>query len=227
MIPNFFEYPFLIRIFDKLLSDQDKINIISVSKFLNKNKTKFKFYNKYICKYEDSNEWYFESLTNIIVDKIFEFPKSITKLTFDYFFNDYVRNIPNTVTHLKFGDHFNQILNEGDIPYSVTHLKFGLYFNQKINDAIPKNVKYLKFGSYFNRSIHDLPHSITHLALGRFFNKNVKYFPKSIIYLEFEYGFDRKIDLPMSLKKLKGSHLFLWNNENDLLLIRPKIKYND
>jgi hypothetical protein len=51
---------------------------------------------------------------------------------FTYIDNIHVKtnDIPNSVTHLTFGHHFNQILKKYHIPNSVTHLTFRNDFNQ-------------------------------------------------------------------------------------------------
>ena len=45
-------------------------------------------------------------------------------------------SIPNSVTHLTFGDDFNQDIKNGAIPNSVTHLTFGYHFNQDITKVL-------------------------------------------------------------------------------------------
>ena len=57
------------------------------------------------------------------------------------------------MTHLTFGDDFNQELKKDDIPESVIYLVFGCTFNQQIKDVIPKYVKYLVFDNIFNQDL--------------------------------------------------------------------------
>ncbi|AUV58686.1 F-box and FNIP repeat-containing protein, partial [Bandra megavirus] len=74
--------------------------------------------------------------------------------------------IPNGITHLTFGDYFNQNIT-GCIPDSVIHLTFGDYFDQDITDCIPDNVTHLIFGWVFNQDITNcIPASVTHLTFG-------------------------------------------------------------
>jgi hypothetical protein len=84
-------------------------------------------------------------------------PNSVTHLTFGNNFNQLLKadDIPNRVTHLRFGTCFNQPLKEGDIPNSVIHLRFGHYFNQPLKEGdIPNKIMYLRFGSTFNQELN-------------------------------------------------------------------------
>ena len=56
--------------------------------------------------------------------------------------------IPNSVTHLTFGNYFNKPI-KNCIPNSVTHLTFGHWFNQNINDCIPNSVYSFNIWSSF------------------------------------------------------------------------------
>uniref|UniRef100_A0A6C0C9X5 F-box domain-containing protein n=1 Tax=viral metagenome TaxID=1070528 RepID=A0A6C0C9X5_9ZZZZ len=116
--------------------------------------------------------------------KMDDFPLNITHLTFGGIFNQpmckniplvthltlggcfnrsITTNIPRSVTHLKFGFHFNQIIKKGDIPSSVIHLTFGFSFNQQIDQHnIPSSVTHLKFKSP-HRSIDSVPKTVRHI----------------------------------------------------------------
>jgi hypothetical protein len=49
------------------------------------------------------------------------------------------------LTHLTFGDTFNQPIEKDVLPDSLTHLVFGRNFNQIIkNDVLLKSLKYIK-----------------------------------------------------------------------------------
>ena len=213
MLPNMFEYPFLIRIFDKLLSDQDKINIISVSKNLNQQKTKFKFYKKYICKEEDCNKWYFQRLTKIIVFKIFKFPECVTHLKLDMLFDDFIENIPKSITHLSFGDGYGWYTKS--VPNWITHLKL----NNTVRltpQIIPNSVTHLKFNHLFNKRIENcIPNSVIRLEFGYCFNHSIEYLPDSIKYLSLECNYDKFVTkLPSNLRKLECCKSFLENNKH-------------
>ena len=49
ILEEIFEYPFLIKIFNKILTDEDKINIISINKYLNNKKCKLLYYYNIKC----------------------------------------------------------------------------------------------------------------------------------------------------------------------------------
>ena len=78
------------------------------------------------------------------------------------------------LTHLTLNFYFNQ--NYKNLPQSLTYLKFGYNFNQKINNltkyflGFPKNLYHLTFGIDFNQKVNDLPKNLTHLIFGHLKN---------------------------------------------------------
>lgn len=241
MIENIFSYPFLVRIFDKLLSDNDKLNLFTVSKYLFKNRTKFKFYEFYSCNKKDSNKWYYDCLINIKIKEVFKFPKNLTHLSFDYSFNepidDLIKYSPDTLTHLIFGHDFNQKI-DNLIPNSIVYLEFGwnfnrslktlinlpllstlilsCHFNQSVRNCIPNSVRKIKFGSRFNISIKNcIPNFVESLKFGYRFDKSIDDLPDSIIFLRLpRHYFDVVTKFPSNLKELKVSKQFIENNKN-------------
>src|ERR1700722_15408620 len=105
---------------------------------------------------------------SIIYNNKYEYNEIIDKINEGYIFKKicyitYDKNIPSSVTHLTFGEEFNQNIKEC-IPSSVTYLKFGSNFNQDIKNCIPSSVTHLTFGEEFNQNIKDyIPSSVTHL----------------------------------------------------------------
>lgn len=94
--------------------------------------------------------------------------------------------IPNSVTYIKFGDHYDQ--PDIIIPQSVKCLIFGKYYNQPV-DKIPKSVIYVKFGHYFNQKINYLVDTkIQYMIFGFCFNQAL--------------GDDEKSFMPVTLLKL-------------------------
>ena len=80
----------------------------------------------------------------------------------------------NRLTHLTFGDDFNQALTEGVLPGTLTHLTFGRYFNQALTEGVlPGTLTHLTFGSDFNQALTEgvLPGTLTHLTFGDDFNQ--------------------------------------------------------
>lgn len=82
----------------------------------------------------------------------------IKRIKFGEFFNQSLKNLPLSVTHLTVGDKFNQIM---DFPSSVTHLTI---HNYKLIDKIPKTVTHLKLKCHFCMLIN-VPSSVTHLFI--------------------------------------------------------------
>lgn len=165
IINKIFKYPFLIRILNELLSDQDKLNLFYCGNIFNsKNKTMLKFYNQYKIKKRDQKCWWYNCLTNVEIDEIELFlplPIFVTRLTFGPHFNQNVRScIPDTVTHLTFGLSFNKDIKYS-IPNSVTHLSFSYRFFRNIKGCIPNSVKYLKIDEYlYKQEKEHIPSSV-------------------------------------------------------------------
>ena len=105
--------------------------------------------------------------------------KTITHLKFGETFNEKVdiHNLPPFLTHITFGSEFNQQVD--NLPNSLTHVAFGHCFNQPI-DNLPNFLTHVSFGHYFNQSIHNLPISVTKLTLGCRFNCSVEKLSNSI-----------------------------------------------
>ena len=181
IIEEIFEYPFLMRIFNKLLTDIEKIRLIC-NKFIYNNKYKLRFNEQYYVNSLHKNDWYFNCLTNVRIYSNFELPINTTHLFYDH--KDPINfMLPNTITHLTFGYLFNQHIaqyrfsererNNGThknpifvksfIPDSVIHLEFGRCFNKPIEKCIPDSIKHLELGNAFRYTIKDLPESIISL----------------------------------------------------------------
>ncbi|AGD92011.1 putative F-box and FNIP repeat-containing protein [Megavirus lba] len=92
--------------------------------------------------------------------------------------------LPSRLTHLTFGDNFNQDIR-GCISDSVTHLIFGHSFNQNIKGCIPNNITHLTFGWEFYQNIKDrIPDSVTHLTLNKdFYERKKNIFVKTYRYI--------------------------------------------
>ena len=116
-----------------MLDDMDIINFIKTNKKINAIKKYVKFnniydINKIIGTIYLKNIKYISLMTSINT----KIPDNITHLTFDYNFNQDIKEcIPTSVTHLTFSDKFNQNIKEC-IPNSVTHLTLGNDFKFEI-----------------------------------------------------------------------------------------------
>ena len=202
----------MISIFDKLnedvilyilefLNDYDKIRFTSIETQMNSLKYHIKFY----------NEYEYNKIKHLSFIKNF---KQITYLSHD-------TNIPNNVTHLTFGDRFNQEIKDV-IPNSVTHLTFGWKFNREIKDCIFRSRDFASLSGSTTISsngykgtatqvaerseIAKAIDSVTHLTFGTNFNQKIKdCIPPSVIYLTFMNQFPKfnKNHIPSTVKYLK------------------------
>ncbi len=133
--------------------------------------------------------------------------------------NENVNAIPSNVTHLTFGDSFNQPLSVGVIPECLTYLSFGKYIDSKFNQplsvgVIPNSVTHLTFGMEFNQplSIGIIPNSVTHLTFIWDFNQplSVGAIPNSVTHLTFESHFNQ----PLAVGAIPNSVIDLKFGEN-------------
>lgn len=103
-------------------------------------------------------------------------PSSLTHIYFGNDFNQIV-NLPNRLTHLLFGEEFNTIIT---YPNTLTHLRFGKNFNQRL--TLPENLTHLIFHSHssyrHNIVLHD---NITHLKYSGSYGKHT-HLPNRLIY---------------------------------------------
>ncbi len=116
------------------------------------------------------------------------------------------RDIPNSVTHLKFGHYFNQPLKAGDIPNSVTHLKFGIDFNQQLNNNnISNNIIELLFFHTFNK---DLILFDKNILIAKYTDFVVIYDELNINIRHYIYKKLLKICENLTKDKLKGNIIY-------------------
>lgn len=214
-----------MRIFNNLLTDKEKVNLI-VNKYIYFHKYKLRFNEQRYVNSSNKNNWYFNCLTNVKIFINFELPINTTHLYYDHRGPiDFV--LPNTITHLNFGYLFNHNIQKyhpleelgkykyhnfvnSYIPDSVIYLEFGKCFNKSIYGCIPNSVKYLKIDSfYFEFAINDLPESIISLHIRS---------SKCQIY--------DSLKLPKSLQNLVV-HVKFKNLIKDMISENVKVKYID
>jgi len=105
-------------------------------------------------------------------------------------------------------------------PTKITHLIFGDEFNQSVN-YLPPTLKNIFFGSSFDKSIDNLPDSIEVLVLGTNFNKYVHNFPTNLREITFGEEFNQQIS---GLKLQVNKIIFTKYNKTDKYL---KIIYSE
>eukprot|EP01112_Ceratiomyxa_fruticulosa_P014471 TRINITY_DN4144_c0_g1_i1.p1 TRINITY_DN4144_c0_g1~~TRINITY_DN4144_c0_g1_i1.p1 ORF type:complete len:231 (-),score=25.14 TRINITY_DN4144_c0_g1_i1:543-1235(-) len=131
--------------------------------------------------------WYSpKKLKNVLDVENALLPSSVTELIFHPSFNKKVTSLPTSLTHITFGVHFNQGMNDRlppslthlvlgndfsmpirSLPSSLTHIEFNsVFFDQPIDSFLPPNLTYLAFSaqSRFNHPINELPLKLTHLT---------------------------------------------------------------
>ena len=79
----------------------------------------------------------------------------------DIFFDIAIDNLPDSITHLTFGNLFNKHVD--NLPNSITHLTFGIYFNQLV-DNLPNSITYLTLISRY-KYFSDIPDNIDKIRI--------------------------------------------------------------
>ena len=113
----------------------------------------------------------------------------------------------SNLTHIIFGEYFDQEIEENVLPDSLSHITFNGYFNKKIKEnVLPNSLKYIDLGCHYNLEIKKnvLPNSLTHLIFSTRFDQEIKesVLPNSLIYIKFNTSFNKEIKknvLPESL----------------------------
>ena len=85
--------------------------------------------------------------------------------------------LPKSLEHLTFDDHFNQSLKQLALPEGLKSLTFGNGFDQSLDQVtLPKKLQTLTFGSQFNHSLEQvtLPNSLQTLTFGFHFNQSLE-----------------------------------------------------
>ena len=140
-------------------------------------------------------------------------PLIITYICSHAEFNEILRGLPSTITHITFGDSFNHSVNRV-LPSSLLHLTFGKSYNSSVR-YLPNNITHLTFGDSFNLPVDFLPKSITHLTFGEEFNQPLTNLPPTLQLLKLDTSYHYEDDdlrtytndfttkLPSSLFELK------------------------
>ena len=132
-------------------------------------------------------------------------------------FDKEVDHLPDGLTHIIFGDKFNQSILY--LPNSIIHLTFGANFNKCV-EKLPNNLTHLTMGNCFNRPFVNFPINLTHLTLNKNFYHPLNNLPFNLEELEFyipNLSIREKSsilndfsNLPVNLKKLK---IMNWSTE--------------
>lgn len=228
---DYFDKEFIIKTLDDLIKyirilDFWMIKRIPIEIY------KYVFNNKKDINIEKINEIFNNNYIiigiQIIIDHVykFKFGSKNIYLKFGSEFNQQLdcSILPNSITHITFGENFNQSLHT-ILPNSITHLIFDYYsnFNQPLPVNLPEYITHIIFGecSKFNQPLlYKLPKSISHLTFGRNFNQPINNkLPESITHLTFGYYFNQSFEnnLPKSI-----THLTLYRSSTKKLENLPK-----
>lgn len=116
------------------------------------------------------------------IDKHLQLSPYVTAIVFPEFsrYDMDLYNLPNTLTHLRTGNAFNQSLDF--LPKSLTHLEIGHGFVKHL-DNLPENLVVLAVGKRWNQPVDNLPPTLTHLYLGDCFDHPVDNLPANLTHL--------------------------------------------
>eukprot|EP00026_Physarum_polycephalum_P014280 Phypoly_transcript_14776.p1 GENE.Phypoly_transcript_14776~~Phypoly_transcript_14776.p1 ORF type:complete len:249 (+),score=47.99 Phypoly_transcript_14776:125-871(+) len=147
-----------------------------------KRKLQYFYPTKISCKREQNLP---DNITHLVYEgrrPLTTLPSSLTHLTFGNSFNQHVASLPASLSQLTFGFYFNQPVEY--LPSSITSLTFGHQFNQPV-DHLPPSLFHLSFGHNFNQPITKLPRTIRHLCFGPLFSQSFHRLP-SLTQLTFD-----------------------------------------
>ncbi|KAF2077842.1 hypothetical protein CYY_000887 [Polysphondylium violaceum] len=107
-------------------------------------------------------------------EPIFEgqIPNHISRIIFGKHFDQPIveNSIPNSVKEIYFGEKFSQSLSNVVLPPSITSITLGGYYRKGLNfDMLPSSVKYLAFYDNGIHKIKTIPKTVSHIC---FFSRN-------------------------------------------------------
>ena len=144
-------------------------------------------------------------------------------VTFDYYFNGYVDDLPKSIKTINFNGYFNRPIDK--LPQFVEYISFGFKFNRHV-DNLPKLLKTLIFGAQFCQPVDKLPQFIEYISFGFKFNRCVDNLPKLLKTIIFSTEFCQPVDnLPKYVENITFKYIF--NQRLDKLPKSAKLKLFD
>lgn len=136
--------------------------------------------------------------------------------------------LPDVVTHLTFGNNFNQPLNHFKFPKCLSQFYTGYYFHQSLNHIeFPSTLHTLRFGDYYCAPLDHFkfPPNLKSLYLGYSMTKSLDHvtFSDKITYIYFGTNFNEPLTntlLPDSLETM------VFNSEYNQILYNFKVPKN-
>ena len=215
LIKELFDYPFLFKILDKILNDNDKFYLFCCSKYFYEKRFKFEFSEPITSvkiKYDedDINPIKITPFTTHLKLNFYgkvelpKIPHGPKILIFNHQFDNSVKFIiPDSVTQIIFGHNFNQSI-ENSIPPFVTHLTFDFNFDQNIIGNIPTSVTHLKIENTetgFHVPLEEITGTI--FRIHSKFDQPIDNLHEGLLVLKLPWLYSRKINnLPSTLQEL-------------------------
>ena len=140
--------------------------------------------------------------------------KNVKKAKFDYYFNNSIDNLPDTIEYIELGWEFNTPINK--LPTNLKEINFSNFFNQPLT-CLPEGLTSLRVSKHFNQPLNkfNLPRTLKHLYIGRNFNHKLEPgdLPEGLITLVFinnsKYSHNLEGVLPKSINSLQ------WKSEKN------------
>jgi hypothetical protein len=118
--------------------------------------------------------------------------------------------LPTSLTHLIFGNYFNQNITKNVLPNNLTHLTFGDNFNKVIKkDVLPTSLTHLVFSANYCQTIEEFPPNLTYFIDGY---RNLHEIPTTLKVFGFPYFSSIKDNLPNNIERII---IFFNYNNND------------
>ena len=159
---------------------------------------------------------FFNGLQNLLPGHKHSFdPKTITwqgakRLWFSPVWNGPVPIVSQNVTHITFGERFNQRIDALKTTH-VIDLCFGDAFDSPVNDVLPQTLLMIAFGASFNQPVNFLPAQLRSISFGLMFNRPTNNLPDSLLYIKYGESFSEEvIRLPTALTHLEFGASFNW-----------------
>ncbi len=133
--------------------------------------------------------------------------------------------LPPSITHLRLIGNFNSVIKE--VPSTLTHLQFGNKFDQPLDFLSSLTcLKYVRFGRLFRHSLRPLPSSVILLDIYRCYYNVLDAIPKSLKYLSFDIDQHRgSVEIPPHVRVLAHrfpASAFMYTVDDFLPWIAPK-----
>ncbi|KAH0477255.1 MAG: uncharacterized protein KVP18_000874 [Porospora cf. gigantea A] len=136
-------------------------------------------------------------------------PESLRSLRFSQEFNSDIQRLP-PITHLKFGFEHDRPLS-GYLPPTLTYLRLGTHFNQVIRRGdLPQSLETLHLGGSSNQPLGSwVPRGLRRLSLSYDFTQDIRAgdLPPNLLELYFGWTFNRPLEEGVLPKSLKVLHL--------------------